>query len=213
VTNSKAVPESASYKYVDAQLNESHAYLLPILLEGLRANSLSPTSRVFDLGCGNGAVSNAVAQQGFQVVGVDGSTEGIQFARSRYPEITFEQASVYDDLNARFGNFDVVVSLEVIEHLYSPRAFLKTAYDLLAPSGLLFLSTPFHGYWKNLVIAATGKSDLHFNPLADHGHIKFWSLGTLTRVLNEAGFVVKRVQYAGRVRPLSKSMFIIASKA
>ena len=74
------------------------------------------------------------------------------------------------------------------------------------------LSTPYHGYWKNLAIALTDKHDAHVNPLWDHGHIKFWSVKTLSRLLGEAGFVDLRFDRVGRIKPLAKSMIAIARK-
>jgi predicted HicB family RNase H-like nuclease len=49
------------------------------------------------------------------------------------------------------------------------------------------ISTPYHGYWKNLMLALTGKMDAHFTALWDHGHIKFWSMRTLGELLREGG--------------------------
>jgi 2-polyprenyl-6-hydroxyphenyl methylase/3-demethylubiquinone-9 3-methyltransferase len=83
---------------------------------------------------------------------------------------------------------------------------------LLEPGGLLIASTPFHGYWKNLALALTGKMDRHFTALWDHGHIKFWSEDTFRRLLEEAGFQDVRFQRVGRIPPLAKSMIAIARK-
>jgi len=59
----------------------------------------------------------------------------------------------------------------VIEHLFLPRALLRFAAKVLKPSGSLILSTPYHGYLKNLALALTGKLDKHFTVLWDGGHI------------------------------------------
>jgi len=73
----------------------------------------------------------------------------------------------------------VVLSLEVVEHLYAPRHYARTVFELLRPGGVAVISTPYHGYWKNLALALMGKLDAHFTALWDHGHIKFWSVRTL----------------------------------
>jgi 2-polyprenyl-6-hydroxyphenyl methylase/3-demethylubiquinone-9 3-methyltransferase len=106
----------------------------------------------------------------------------------------------------------VVVSLEVVEHVYAPRDFAARLFDLVAPGGAAIVSTPYHGYWKNLAIAVSGKFDQHFTALWDHGHIKFWSRDTLARLLREAGFSELAFHYAGRFPPLSKSMIVVAEK-
>jgi 2-polyprenyl-6-hydroxyphenyl methylase/3-demethylubiquinone-9 3-methyltransferase len=107
---------------------------------------------------------------------------------------------------------DAILSTEVIEHLYDPRGFLRTAHELLKPGGTLVLSTPYHGYFKNLFLALTGKLDQHFTVLWDHGHIKFWSRKTLTQALEEAGFKEITFAGAGRLPWLWKSMVLRAVK-
>ena len=72
------------------------------------------------------------------------------------------------------------------------------------------ISTPYHGYLKNLVMAATGKMDAHFTVLWDGGHIKFWSRKTLTQLLEEFGFEVIGFKGSGRFPYIWKSMFIRA---
>jgi 2-polyprenyl-6-hydroxyphenyl methylase/3-demethylubiquinone-9 3-methyltransferase len=120
-------------------------------------------------------------------------------------------ASAYDDLRQHFGEvFDACVCVEVIEHLYDPRAFVDRVLQVLRPGGLFILSTPYHGYLKNLALAITGKMDSHYTTLWDGGHIKFWSRATLTTLLQERGFQVIRFEGAGRVPLLWKSMIITA---
>lgn len=168
--------------------------------------------RIFDLGCGNGSVASALVEDGYDVCGVDPSTEGIAQAGTAYPHIRLEVGSAYDDLVARFGRFPAVISLEVVEHVYAPRDYAKTLFDLVAPGGIALVSTPYHGYAKNLVMALTGKLDAHFTALWDHGHIKFWSVRTLSILLREAGFDDIRFLRVGRVPSLAKSMIAIARK-
>jgi 2-polyprenyl-6-hydroxyphenyl methylase/3-demethylubiquinone-9 3-methyltransferase len=147
------------------------------------------------------------------VCGVDLEENGVRIARGACPDGLFEVASVYDDLAGLFGHpFDMVVSLEVIEHLFDPRLFLKSVYHDLVPGGLLVLSTPYHGYLKNLAIALCGKFDQHFSPLWDGGHIKFWSRRTLSTVLEECGFSVVDFAGAGRLSCLWKSMVVSARR-
>lgn len=197
------------YCYDGASLNDSHACLLPALDRFL--DSARP-ARVFEVGCGNGSVANWMASRGIEVSGIDFSESGIAQARRAYPELQLAVGSAYDDLSKVFGQFPVVISLEVIEHLYFPRRFARSVFDLLEPGGTAFISTPFHGYLKNLALALTGRMDAHFTALWDGGHIKFFSEQTLGALLREAGFGTIRFLRVGRVAPLAKSMVAIASK-
>ena len=209
--------EPAGYRWNNAKLTCAHDYLLPtVFAEMARLKAEAPVTggggRVFELGCGNGSVASALARLGWDVTGVDPSAEGIAQANANYPELRLEQGSAYDDLVARYGRFPVVTSLEVVEHVYFPRRYAATLFALLEPGGTAIVSTPYHGYWKNLALALSGKMDAHFTALWDYGHIKFWSIATLTRLLAEAGFVDIRFQRVGRIPALAKSMIAIARR-
>jgi 2-polyprenyl-6-hydroxyphenyl methylase/3-demethylubiquinone-9 3-methyltransferase len=203
------------YKWGDSAPTCAHAYLLPALLNELGplfARLPAGTRRLFDLGCGNGSVAVLLSREGWDVTGVDPSTEGIARAKAEHPDLKVYEGSAYEDLSARFGQFPLVISLEVAEHVYFPRRFATTLITLVQPGGTVILSTPYHGYWKNLVMALTGKLDAHFTALWDHGHIKFWSIKTLDELLREAGFVDIRFKRVGRVPVLAKSMVAIAKR-
>jgi 2-polyprenyl-3-methyl-5-hydroxy-6-metoxy-1,4-benzoquinol methylase len=203
----------SGYTYCDADLNESHQHLVPPLVSILEARrGARKEVRVMDLGCGNGSVTELLSRRGYSVVGVDPSEDGVHFAREKYRDLQIDRGSAYDALAEKYGQFDFVVSLEVVEHVYSPRKFAATAYNLLNPGGTAIISTPYHGYWKNMALAVTGKWDRHFTALWDHGHIKFWSFNTLRALLEEAGFQDIQFRRVGRIPPLARSMLAIARK-
>lgn len=190
-----------------------HSYLLPAVRQFLDSLSVPPAERcLFELDCGNGGVVNALTQLGWAVTGVGPSIECIAQAQAAYPELKLSTGSAYDDLAAQYGQFPVVLNLEVIQHVYAPRAYIPTVYDLLDSGGAAIISTPYHGYWKNFALALTGKMDAHFTALWDNGHIKFWSIRTLGELSREAGFVDIRFERVGRVPTLAKSMIAIARK-
>jgi 2-polyprenyl-3-methyl-5-hydroxy-6-metoxy-1,4-benzoquinol methylase len=168
--------------------------------------------RIFELGCGNGGTAAQLSREGYSVTAVDTSEQAIEHARGRALDVEFHVGSAYDDLAATYGTFPCVISLEVVEHCFYPRKFAHTVFNLLDAGGVAIISTPFHGYWKNLMLAFLGKMDSHFGALWDGGHIKFWSPKTLHVLLAEAGFEQIHFQYVGRIRPFSKSMVAIARK-
>jgi 2-polyprenyl-3-methyl-5-hydroxy-6-metoxy-1,4-benzoquinol methylase len=148
-----------------------------------------------------------LASLGFEAIGVDTSESGIALARSN--GIEAHLGSAYDDLAATYGRFPLVVSLEVIEHCLEPRAFARTFLSLIAPRGVGFLSTPYHGYLKNVALAVSGQMDRHFTALSDGGHVKFFSIKTLGALLQEAGAYNPRFLRVGRIPVLAKSMIAI----
>ena len=203
------VPE---FGYSSAAPRHTAAYLRPAVMDLLPR----PTAgkRLLDLGCGNGYWVGEMSQLGMTCVGIDPSIEGITVGRKAFPKARFECMVVPDDVCGTLGEapFDVVVSTEVVEHLYDPRQWAKAAFKSLNPGGVLICSTPYHGYFKNLVLAATGKFDRHFTALWDGGHIKFWSRKTLGALLEEAGFRNIQFRGAGRAPYLWMSMVLSGTK-
>jgi 2-polyprenyl-6-hydroxyphenyl methylase/3-demethylubiquinone-9 3-methyltransferase len=148
------------------------------------------------------------------VTGVDLSESGIAHAKASYPNMAFHQMPVGPELVEHFGEgcFDAIVSADVVEHLYAPRDLAQNSFRLLKDGGMLILTTPYNGYLKNLVLAATGTMDRHWTVLWDGGHIKFWSWKTIGVLLGEAGFTRLEFSGVGRVPYLWKSMVVRAWK-
>jgi 2-polyprenyl-3-methyl-5-hydroxy-6-metoxy-1,4-benzoquinol methylase len=199
----------AAFRWPDEQAACSNPYIVPTLTRWLRQ---AGAVRVLDLGCGNGALTNQLAQSGFDMTGVDASESGIRIARRRSPGVELVHAWLEDPLpKDLWGCFDTVVSIEVIEHLFAPRVVLERAREALQTGGRLLLSTPYHAYLKNLALAFAGRFDRHCDPLSDGGHIKFFSKATLSELLRSESFMPLRVARVGRrIAPLAKSMLIEA---
>ena len=174
--------------------------------------SLHRAKTVFELGCGNGQTAKRLIESGFSVTAIEASESGAKIAQSLCPGARIDVCSVYEDLAARYGQFDAVVSLEVLEHLYDPKLFAKRCFEVLCPGGIAVISTPYHGYLKNLAIALVGKYDSHHNPLWDHGHIKFFSRATLTQLFVEQGFTPIDFKRLGRLPVIAKSMLGVFQK-
>lgn len=202
---------SSEYKYDSSQLAHTYSYLTTPLLAMLPPPTISNNNadriRILDLGCGNGSFSNVLSSLGYDVVGVEYSASGIAIAQQEYPDCKFIEASIYDLPYSQLKpEFDVVISVEVIEHLFDPKQLIRSAKQCLKPGGTLILTTPYHGYWKNLALALSGKMDSHHTVLWDGGHIKFFSVPTLTQLLATEGCTNIQFQFAGRFPYLWKSM-------
>jgi 2-polyprenyl-3-methyl-5-hydroxy-6-metoxy-1,4-benzoquinol methylase len=203
-------PAHTTYGWIDAVPPCSCDYLVEPVIGFCRDLG---ARRVLDIGCGNGALAAALANAGFDVTGCDDDAGGVEFSRKFAPSARFEAVGVYDD-PAKLGaaDFDVAVATEVIEHLFRPAALPQFAAAVLKPGGHLILTTPYHGYLKNLALSLTNGWDRHFSALWDGGHIKFWSPATLTQLLAKDGYDVVEVTGVGRLRWLWKSMIVVARK-
>lgn len=130
--------------------------LNPVRLAFIRATALAHFSRggterrpftnlsLLDVGCGGGLVCEPMARLGFNVVGIDAGAESIKRAREHASgQDIFVDYLVgkVEDLAGQRRAWDVVLALEIIEHVTDPAAFLRAALDLVAPGGCLILST------------------------------------------------------------------------
>lgn len=166
---------------------------------------------LLDIGCGNGYLTKNISEKFQEVTAIDQSVSAINNANKNYSgKIKF--------LNSALHNFkqeqevDCISAIEVIEHVYSPDDFLKQIYNLSSKNTKIIITTPYHGFIKNLLILLTGNFDNHFNPLWEHGHIKFFSKKTLTTIVNQNKFKVIGTFYSGRFYPISKSMILVLEK-
>lgn len=210
VQTENIISSDADYTFSSADAAHTNAYLSPVILALCKAYNVS---RILDLGCGNGALAGDLVTAGFTVVGCDPSESGIHHARQAVPQARFYQVGVYDDPGAiAETGFDMVVSTEVVEHLFYPRYLPRFAVAKLKPGGILVLSTPYHGYIKNLVLSLLNKWDGHHTALWDGGHVKFWSSKTLTQLIAGEGFRFEKFIGCGRLPYLWKSMVIVGRK-
>jgi 2-polyprenyl-3-methyl-5-hydroxy-6-metoxy-1,4-benzoquinol methylase len=200
------------YGWATAEGPQSLGYIGPRIVEILRPLGVT---RVLDLGAGNGALCAKLRSAGYQVAGVEYDKKGIEIARASYPTIRFYNFGIQDDpaeLLVDEPQFDAVVSTEVIEHLFSPHLLPIYAKAALKPKGYLVITTPYHGYLKNLALTILNKWDGHHMPLWHGGHIKFWSRQTLSLLLSRNGFNVVGFSGVGRVPYLWKSMVLVAQR-
>lgn len=154
------------------------------LLKGLPKDA-----KILDAGCGGGDFAEGLAARGFNIYGCDLSTSGIKAAQARGCGV-FLEASLYESLTEPFGvdAFDAIISIEVVEHLYSPKAFAQRAMEALKPGSLCIVTTPYWGYFKNLALAITNRTDRSLTALWEGGHIKHFSRSTLTTLMEREGF-------------------------
>ncbi len=136
-------------------------------------------SRVLDAACGSGYGSHYLAEHGAAtVVGVDQDETLLGNARRKFshPAVAFVHDDCCELRNPQIrGPFDVVISLETLEHLSCPETFLTRCHSLMAPRGLLIVSTP------NALKESGGRSNNEF-------HLREYSAIELARLLCETGF-------------------------
>ncbi|MEA3037880.1 MAG: 2-polyprenyl-6-hydroxyphenyl methylase / 3-demethylubiquinone-9 3-methyltransferase [Sphingomonadales bacterium] len=143
-----------------------------------------------DVGCGAGLLAEPLARLGAGVTGVDAAPENIEAARQHALlqglAVDYRVGSV-EALEA--GGYDLVTSLEVVEHVADVRAFVHGLAAALKPSGLLILSTPNRTAWSRLMLILVGEGTGRI-PRGTHDWDKFLAPEELCALVRDAGLEV-----------------------
>jgi len=157
------------------------------------AKVVVPPGPAADLGCGPGAHALALAQRGYDVVGVDGSPRMIDVARTRAErdqvDVTFEVHDVSAPLPFADGSLGGVLAVLVLQHLPQPAAFIAEIRRCLRPGGYLLITAPTRDgsthttqtlYWR-LRAACYQRVP---------GIVRFYDTGSLPRLVEDQGLTV-----------------------
>jgi 2-polyprenyl-6-hydroxyphenyl methylase/3-demethylubiquinone-9 3-methyltransferase len=139
-----------------------------------------------DVGCGAGLLAEPLARLGAKVTAVDAAPELIEAAKAHAvgQGLTIDYRAVgVEDLD---GQFDLVTSMEVIEHVADPQAFIHSLAARLAPGGLMILSTPNKTAWSKLLTITLAESFGQI-PKGTHDFEKFIDPDTMRGLLAQAG--------------------------
>jgi 2-polyprenyl-6-hydroxyphenyl methylase/3-demethylubiquinone-9 3-methyltransferase len=133
--------------------------------------------RLLDIGCGGGLLSEPMSRLGFAVVGVDASDRNVATAARHAEEVgvavDYRATTAEALLAAGEPRFDVILNMEVIEHVADPAAFLKTCAALLAPGGLMIVAT-LNRTLKAFALAKVGAEYvLRWLPVGTHDWSRF----------------------------------------
>ena len=148
---------------------------------------------LIDIGCGGGLIAEPMARLGFTVTGIDAAEKNIGVARIHAArselDIAYEVATP-EALIERGKTYDVVLALEVVEHVTDVEAFLKAAAALVSPSGALIAAT-LNRTLKALATAKIGAEYiLRWLPPGTHDWRKFVKPSELTAGLRHGGLAV-----------------------
>ncbi len=146
--------------------------------------------RILDIGCGGGLLSEPMARLGATVVGADAAPRNIPVARLHAEQSGLEidyRHTTAEDMAAAGEQFDVVLNMEVVEHVSDPQAYLTACQQLLKPGGLMVCST-LNRNSKSFMMAIIGAEwVMRWLPRGTHDWRKFITPDELFDLIRKAG--------------------------
>ncbi|AFY82265.1 methyltransferase family protein [Oscillatoria acuminata PCC 6304] len=143
----------------------------------LNQGYVEPGSKVLDFGCGEGNIAQSFSDRNFDVTGVELSESGRTILDKRglvnYPEIREIPPE---------RRFDLILMIEVIEHLELPLSLLQEAKNRLTEQGIIFVTTPCANSLKTRIVPEKAE------PYREPTHIQFFSSQSLELCFQKAGF-------------------------
>ncbi len=149
--------------------------------------------RMLDIGCGGGILSEPLARLGARMVGADPAEENIEAAQAHAEEQGVEvdyRATTAEDLAAGHERFDVVLAMEVVEHVTDVEAFVATCTSMVKPGGL-FIAATLNRTLKSFALAIVGAEYvLRWVPRGTHQWDKFVTPRELEAAVENSGLSV-----------------------
>jgi 2-polyprenyl-6-hydroxyphenyl methylase/3-demethylubiquinone-9 3-methyltransferase len=183
--------------------------LNPVRAEFIAKRAPLGGARVLDVGCGGGLLCEALARAGAKVSGIDLAPGMIEVARLHATEqlldIDYRVAAAETLAEAAPGSFDVVTSMEMLEHVPEPGQMTVTLAKLVRPGGHVFLST-LNRNLKSFLLAIVGAEYLlRLIPRGTHEYERLIRPAELARWAREAGLELREI--AGiELNPLTRSV-------
>lgn len=151
--------------------------------------------RILEFGCGAGALGQAVKskQPTVEYCGVELSGDAAKRAKARLNRVVEADADTFDPLTVfDEGSFDLLVYGDVLEHLRDPWAVLKSHRRLLKSGGRILACVPNVQHWTMLVTLLQGTWQYKSEGLLDKTHLRFFDIGTMVVLFQEAGFKLEK---------------------
>lgn len=147
---------------------------------------------LLDIGCGGGLLTEPMARLGAQVTGIDALEKNVRIAKNHAEEMGLEieyRFTTAEDMVRTSSGFDVVLIMEVIEHVINPSEFIASCTENVRPGGLIFFSTinrTLKAFWLAIFGA---EYVMRWLPAGTHQYEKFITPGELGRMLTDTGLM------------------------
>ena len=202
-------------------------------ITGTIRQNVSPGSSILDVGCGNGIITHAVGEMGYQVTGIDSSEKSITIARNNnsLPNVSFIVVAA-GNIPATDRKYSAIICSEVLEHLHDPSSLLSILKNLLTDDGILIVTVPNgngprelfvtrpvqslqkknNGVWKVIssLKKSLGYSGTTVQSSADDlTHIQFFTYAALRRLADQNGFYISEIKKTNFIEQVFPFSFVI----
>lgn len=164
--------------------------LNPCRLQFIQRNTVIANKNILDVGCGAGILTESLAENKAQVIGIDASNSVIEEAQAHAAakklNVTYKHLTVEEMLLSHTGQFDIITCMELIEHVPDPSKLIADCSRLLKPGGKFFLSTINRTPRAYLLAILGAEYVLNILPKQTHNYKKFIKPSELSKMLQTA---------------------------
>lgn len=160
-------------------------------------NKMKPLQKIniLDIGCGGGLLSEPMQRLGANVIGIDASIKNIKIAKlhSRKNNLNIKYYCTSPESLKIDKKFDVILNMEIVEHVENVDFFLKSCSKLLKKNGLMFIAT-INKTLKSYLFAIVGAEYiLRWLPIGTHEWARFIKPQELIKILDQNNLVLKKL--------------------
>ena len=151
---------------------------------------------ILDIGCGGGLISEPVARLGGIVTGIDASKKNIEVAKihSEKSKLKINYLNMSPEQLKDKKKFDVILNLEIVEHVEDVNLYIKSCYNLLKKDGLMFTATLNRSLMSYLKAIVGAEYILRWLPIGTHDWNKFLKPEELEKLLQNQKFYTKDIK-------------------
>lgn len=154
---------------------------------------VEPNKRVLDVGCSTGRIAQRLrAEKNCSVVGIEAHPETAEIAKENCQEVLQLNIESLPVLSFPEGHFDVIIFADVLEHCANPQDILKHFKKYLNNNGYIVVSLPNVANWEVRLRLLLGQFEYKGGTLLDDGHLRFFTLETARKLLEDAGYKINR---------------------
>jgi methionine biosynthesis protein MetW len=156
---------------------------------------VEPNKKILDVGCATGRIAEKLnREKNCTVVGIEINKEMAKIAEKRCQKVIIANIELLESIDYPNKFFDIILFADVLEHCRNSREILQNLRKYLSDSGYILISVPNIANWEIRLKLLFGKFDYKGGTILDDGHLKFFTLTSIKRLVEESGYKVIEVK-------------------